>query len=1016
MAHIVSIFKAGAPELCNNYRGITLLPVIDKLFMSLLADRILGFAILHDHQYGFVKGKGTHEALFNLIANMQLHKDAKDPLYTFFLDIKKAFDTVNRDMLLAKLHDKGITGKAWRVIRHAYQNTTGRVKLAGQRSAEFNITQGVAQGCPLSPILFIIFMDDMLHKLHTETAGIPITSNNRLAGQNFADDFCGPANTPEQLQNTIDVLAQHSEDWDWTANVQKSVVLIQFLPEQPNRPTFTWQGEDLPEVEKTKYLGVLVNKEATWTAHMKNKIATGNFAVMQHKCFLQSPRYTIRSKLQLARTIILPKITYGMEAYTASTRTDKKTLQELDNTMHKVMYMTLGIWGKPEAWRLRRCIKLDTIYHDMKLLPMKNMMQVAHLRLATKEQPKRKQQTRDGTQDQPPAPNDTVGTTQTIQDALPHSHAWKTMVQEVQHWAEQEERETTPHLANSGGRTTKHVHRSKNHKLNTAARQAHAQQARSQHGDRRLQTSTAKQTAAGRRRSQRLQQQQQEITQATQNETNLWDIYSTIFRQQNEEQQKEAVWTTFTPDIALPLAAIRSGHPLDDLAHGTDSMATLKQGKRHQENWKCARCQHTVYHDGDEGGKASAPWRMIMHTLVHCTQRTCKYPQRRTTANRPESRKKCSPLDLTDMHTSPRDKAMGIYVAGITNLAGLADMDKSTTKGHTEFTQIAEALCAALQVIKKKHNTHDKISDQHCHTLLEFITDTRHSWPASAKVVRYATMLTALMLDCRLPELETAAGTPAIQAALNAEATGKETLPQWMLQATEQDTEDEDSDEDDSQSERADTDSETGQEPQQQTTGGAESDRSAPSPRRTAEQHTTDALTEIHTPTLPTRRNDRDTKALKRQTPDVDTAEQGDEHQQPHPPHTAGASEAESEDEAAMEQLGLTRRTQSVQQETTRRIATEDSPGQGRHMRKQHRESRKRAREECSDPEEDAVLEQPMRPGTRKTSERLKRQREMNGLPNTQLAARKRTRQTSTPPLSRPLGSPSRRLRPMPSG
>ena len=129
--------RCRAPELCNN-RGITLLPVIDKLFMSVLADRILGFAILHDHQYGFVKGKGTHEALFNLIANMQLHKDAKDPLYTFFSDIKKAFDTVNRDMLLAKLHDKGITGKVWRVIRHAYQHTTGRVKLAG--SAQQNST------------------------------------------------------------------------------------------------------------------------------------------------------------------------------------------------------------------------------------------------------------------------------------------------------------------------------------------------------------------------------------------------------------------------------------------------------------------------------------------------------------------------------------------------------------------------------------------------------------------------------------------------------------------------------------------------------------------------------------------------------------------------------------------------------------------------------------------------------------------------------------------------------------
>ena len=208
------------------------------------------------------------------------------------------------------------------------------------------------------------------------------------------------------------------------------------------------------------------------------------------------------------------------------------------------------------------------------------------------------------------------------------------MVQEVQHWQEQQERETKPQPADSGKRSTKHVRRSKHHKLNTAARQAHTQQAHSQHSDQRMQTSTDTQTSAGRRRSQRLQRQH-EIAQATQNDTNSWDIYSTIFRQQNEEQQIEAVWTTLTPDIALPLAAITTGHLL---AHGTDSMATLKQGKRHQDNWKCARCQHTLYHDvdRDEGGKASATWRMIIHTLVHCTQRACKSPQQSITANRPE--------------------------------------------------------------------------------------------------------------------------------------------------------------------------------------------------------------------------------------------------------------------------------------------------------------------------------------------------------------------------------------------
>ena len=215
-------------------------------------------------------------------------------------------------------------------------------------------------------------------------------------------------------------------------------------------------------------------------------------------------------------------------------------------------------------------------------------------------------------------------------------------------------------------------------------------------------------------------------------------------------------------------------------------------------------------------------------------------------------------------------------------------------------------------------------------------------------------------------------------------------------------TEDEDSDEEDSQS--ADTDSEAGQAPQQQTTG-AGADRSTPTPGRTAEQHTPDELPEIHISTLSTRRNDRIAKALRTQTPDVDTAEKGDEHQQPHPPHTAGVSEAESEDEAAMEQLELTRRLHSVQQETARRIAGNDSQENRRHMRKQQESCGKRAREECSDSEESAVPEQPMQPGARKTHARLTRQRVVNGLPNTQLTTRKRTRQdiTSPPPAVTPL-------------
>jgi Reverse transcriptase (RNA-dependent DNA polymerase) len=108
---ISSIHKSGDRADCGNYRGITLLPTMDKLFMSILINRVQGAAPFHPRQYAFVRGRGTAEASFNLMVTIEGRRQRRLPTYAFFLDIRKAFDTIVRSLLLQKLHGRGITGR-----------------------------------------------------------------------------------------------------------------------------------------------------------------------------------------------------------------------------------------------------------------------------------------------------------------------------------------------------------------------------------------------------------------------------------------------------------------------------------------------------------------------------------------------------------------------------------------------------------------------------------------------------------------------------------------------------------------------------------------------------------------------------------------------------------------------------------------------------------------------------------------------------------------------------------------
>ena len=116
--------------------------------------------------------------------------------FSFFLDIKKAYDTVWQDGLWYRMWEMGIQGKLWRVIRNIYNVNQSCFYLDGSKSEYFDITQGVAQGCTLSPTLFLIFVDGLMKEIESKVSSLPSLQVNGLL---FADDFVGLSDSKEGL-------------------------------------------------------------------------------------------------------------------------------------------------------------------------------------------------------------------------------------------------------------------------------------------------------------------------------------------------------------------------------------------------------------------------------------------------------------------------------------------------------------------------------------------------------------------------------------------------------------------------------------------------------------------------------------------------------------------------------------------------------------------------------------------------------------------------------------------------
>ena len=242
-----------------------------KIYEGILTRRITKFFdrdnILSPYQAAYRKSRSVFDhilVLHEIFLEYRFFKigprggTLKKPLYICFLDLKKAFDTVNRNLLFQKLCAAGIRGKILRVIENLFYNNPANVLIDGFLSPEFIINRGVLQGSKLGPILFNLFINDLLEELNRSNLGAFIGPLH-FAALGFANDIVLISDSPPKLQQLLDICSAWAARNKMTFKTSKCKVLI--LNNTHKYVKFTLDKEPLKIVSKYKYLGVVITSK-----------------------------------------------------------------------------------------------------------------------------------------------------------------------------------------------------------------------------------------------------------------------------------------------------------------------------------------------------------------------------------------------------------------------------------------------------------------------------------------------------------------------------------------------------------------------------------------------------------------------------------------------------------------------------------------------------------------------------------------------------------------------------------
>ena len=317
IAKVVPIFKnSGSDTIMKNYRPVSLLPVLSKVLERIVYNRLFHYLMKHNifspAQYGFLPNRSTELAILELQDRIMEITNNKESCVGVFMDLSKAFDTLDHKILLDKLNYYGIRGVALDWFCNYLSNRRQFVNIDGTSSGQLPISCGVPQGSILGPLLFLIYVNDLA------------TVSKHAITILFADDtnLIYKASTYDELKLIIKSDLFKISDW-FKANklaLNESKTKFIIFHTQYNKPPDNFpiilNNIELERVDNAKFLGVMIQENLMWNTHINyisNKVSKATAILAKLKHYL--PKYALKL---IYNSLCLSHISYALPVWGAA--------------------------------------------------------------------------------------------------------------------------------------------------------------------------------------------------------------------------------------------------------------------------------------------------------------------------------------------------------------------------------------------------------------------------------------------------------------------------------------------------------------------------------------------------------------------------------------------------------------------------------------------------------------------------------------------------------------------------